>query len=69
LCNDPITLAFLRSATFKSAKRPITKAILQRVDLPAILARTDRQALLARARDIQKRELNAVPGKATASAI
>ena len=35
LCNDPITLAFLRSASFKSAKRPITKALLQRIDLAA----------------------------------
>ena len=33
LCNDPITLAFLGSASFKSAKRPVTKALLQRIDL------------------------------------
>jgi hypothetical protein len=52
LCNDPITLAFLRSAIFKTAKRPITKALLQRLDLSAILNRTDRRALRSRARGI-----------------
>jgi methylase of polypeptide subunit release factors len=69
LCDDPITLAFLRSASFKSAKRPITKAILQRVDLTVILARTDRRALRARARDIQKRELGVVAGNGISDAI
>ncbi len=57
LCNDPITLAFLRSATFPSAKRPFTKALFQRLDLGAILAQSDRRALRARACEIQKREL------------
>ena len=64
LCNDPITLAFLRSASFKTAKRPITKALLQRIDLLAILKRTDRRALSKRARDIHERELGVGPGKA-----
>ena len=42
LCNDPIALAFLGSASFPEAKRPITKALLQRLDLGAILERADR---------------------------
>ena len=64
LCNDPMTLAFLRSASFKSAKRPITKALLQRIDLLAILRRSDRRALQARARDICKREIGIASGTA-----
>jgi hypothetical protein len=64
LCNDPLTLGFLRSASFKSAKRPITKALLQRIDLPAILKRTDRRSLLKRAREIHELELGIDPGKA-----
>ena len=64
LCNDPITLAFLRSASFKSAKRPITKALLQRIDLAAILKRTDRRALRKRAREIHELELGIGPGNA-----
>jgi hypothetical protein len=57
LCNDPITIAFLRSAIFKTAKRPITKALLQRIDLPAILNRTDRRALRRRAKEIHQLQL------------
>ena len=37
LCNDPITIAFLRAASFQSAKRPVTKALLERIDFLAIL--------------------------------
>jgi hypothetical protein len=64
LCNDPITLAFLRSASFKSAKRPITKALLQRIDLAAILKRTDRRALRERSGEIHELELGMGPGEA-----
>jgi hypothetical protein len=49
LCNDPIALGFLSAASFRGAKRPITKTLLQRLDLLAILKRTDRRALTARA--------------------
>jgi methylase of polypeptide subunit release factors len=59
LCNDPITLAFLSAASFNSAKRPITKALLARIDFLAILKRTDRSALLRRACDIHEGELQA----------
>jgi hypothetical protein len=64
LCNDPITLAFLRSASFKSAKRPFTKALLQRIDFAAILKRTDRRALRKRSREIYELELGMRPGRA-----
>ena len=57
LCNDPIAIAFLRSASFRTAKRPLTKALLQRMDLGAILRASDRSALKARAREVQEREL------------
>jgi hypothetical protein len=49
LCNDPIALDFLASASFPDAKRPITKALLQRLDLRAILERADRGRLRERA--------------------
>ena len=61
LCNDPITLAFLRSASFKTAKRPITKALLQRVDLQAILKRTDRRALGKKAREYLRARIGEWP--------
>jgi hypothetical protein len=49
LCNDPAALSLLNSASFADAKRPITKALLQRLDLRAILERGDREVLLDRA--------------------
>jgi hypothetical protein len=49
LCSEPTTLALVRSASFRDAKRPVTKALLQRIDLGAILDRTDRNSLLTRA--------------------
>lgn len=49
LWNDPIALDLLRALTFRDAKRPITKRVLQRVDLKAVAGRADRAALLARA--------------------
>jgi len=63
LCNDPITLAFIRSASFRDAKRPITKTLLQRVDLLAILKRIDRGSLLARAGAILSNELATQPAE------
>ena len=59
LCNDPITIAFLRAASFQSAKRPVTKALLDRIDFLAILERIDRKALEKRAREIEERDLHA----------
>jgi hypothetical protein len=49
LCNDPTALAFLAAASFADAKRPITKALLQRLDLRAVLRRADRGRLRDRA--------------------
>jgi hypothetical protein len=49
ILEDEAAQGFLRSLTFRDAKRPITKAVLQRIDLGAIAARADRAALLLRA--------------------
>jgi hypothetical protein len=49
ILEDEAAQGFLRSLTFRDAKRPITKAVLQRIDLGAIAARADRAALLMRA--------------------
>ena len=46
LCNDPITLDVIRSLSFGDAKRPVTKGLLQRIDLSAILDRADRAELV-----------------------
>ena len=48
LLNDPICLGFIASLTFRGAKRPITKAILQRIDLNALLDRPDQEELRSR---------------------
>ena len=70
LCNDPLTLEFLRTASFSSAKRPFTKALLQRMDLAAIEVRSDRRSLTARAREILRHVLrNDGPSQAIAKAI
>src|SRR5262249_41859171 len=61
LCNDPFTLAFLASASFPDAKRPITKALLQRLDLRAILERADRPRLRERAARSMVVELGIAP--------
>ncbi len=61
LCNDPIALDFLASATFPDAKRPITKALLQRLDLRAILGRADRGRLRDRAAASLANELAVEP--------
>ncbi len=49
LWNDPTTLALIRALTFLDSKRPITKALLRRIDLGAILMRVDRASLRERA--------------------
>ncbi len=63
LCNDPITIAFVRSASFRDSKRPITKKLLQRIDLPAILKQTDRGSLLERATSVLCGELGGQSGE------
>jgi hypothetical protein len=49
LLNSPDSLGLLRALTFPGAKRPVTKSILQRLDLRALLAAADSPALLFRA--------------------
>jgi hypothetical protein len=61
ICNDPITLGLLQAMSFHTAKRPVTKALLQRLDFAAIIQRADRQALIARAQDVLEHGLNAKP--------
>jgi hypothetical protein len=61
LCNDPVALGFLASASFPDAKRPITKALLQRLDLRAILGRADRPRLRERAAGSLDAELGIAP--------
>jgi hypothetical protein len=43
--NEPAALELIRALSFRDAKRPVTKALLQRIDLKAIFARTGRAAL------------------------
>lgn len=49
LLNHTLTLDFLRSAMFTDAKRPVTKKLLQRIDLTALLNRVDQTSLVAEA--------------------
>lgn len=55
LLNDPICLDFLETIAFWDAKRPITKKLLQRIDLLALLQHVDKRALLERATSEVKR--------------
>ncbi len=47
LLNQPAPVALLKSFTTPGAKRSVTKAALQRLDLGALLARSDHRVLLA----------------------
>ncbi len=47
--NGPESLDLLRGLTFRDAKRPITKKLLRRLDLPALLLRADPAGLRDRA--------------------
>lgn len=49
LLNDPACLDLIRSLIFLDSKRPITKKILQRINLKALIEKSDRDSLLARA--------------------
>jgi hypothetical protein len=57
-CNDPITQDVLRALTFADAKRPVTKAVLQMIDLGGVLERADGSALIQRAGDTLRDDLN-----------
>jgi len=49
LLQDPLCVDFLSSIIFWDTKRPITKKLLQRIDLRALLQHVERQKLLSRA--------------------
>lgn len=49
LLNDPACLELIRSIIFVDSKRPVTKKLLQRIDLGALLKQSDRCSLLTRA--------------------
>lgn len=49
LLNDPLCTEMIRAMAFLDAKRPITKKLLQRLDLVALFQIVDKQALFIRA--------------------
>ncbi len=49
LLNDPICLDFINSMTFLGSKRPITKKLLQRIDLRSLFNAVERQSLISNA--------------------
>jgi hypothetical protein len=55
LLSDQLCQDFLQFIIFWDAKRPITKKLLQRVDLVTLLDRVDKQALLTRATSVLER--------------
>lgn len=48
LLNDPACLDFIKAIVFLDAKRPITKKLLQRIDLRALFAQVNKDALALR---------------------
>ncbi len=48
LCRDPTTHVLVRALSFADAKRPVTKGLLQRIDLWAILNQADLHELAER---------------------
>jgi len=54
LLNDSQSLKLLSSLLFPDAKRPVTKRLLQRINLHALLEHTDRDTLLVRANEALK---------------
>ena len=48
LLNDPLCLELIQSIAFLDAKRPITKKLLQRIDLRALYSKVDRQTHILR---------------------
>ncbi len=58
LLNDPIALDLIRALSFPDSKRPITKAVLQRIDLEAVRDHLDRSTLRARAETLVRHDLD-----------
>ncbi len=46
ILNHPSTLDFLRSTMFTDSKRPVTKKLLQRIDLSNLIRRVDRSEII-----------------------
>ncbi len=55
LLNDTPSLELIGAMVFLDAKRPVTKKLLQRIDLKALLDQADKQTLLDRAEEILTR--------------
>ena len=51
LLNDPLCLELIQSIAFLDAKRPITKKLLQRINLRALYSKVNRQAHVLRVKD------------------
>lgn len=49
LLNDPVCLQLINSIVFLDAKRPITKKLLQRIDLKSLFQLIERQSFISRA--------------------
>ena len=49
LLNHPLCFEFIQSIVFWDAKRPITKKLLQRIDLASLLNHVDTELLMQRA--------------------
>jgi hypothetical protein len=69
LCHEPATLEIIGALSFVDAKRPVTKGLLQRIDLSAILSQADRGELTERTLNVLVEDLgmslDEVPGIAT----
>ncbi len=61
LLDEPAARGLLGCLIFEQAKRPITKRILQRLDLKAIAAHSDREKLLDRAEAVRHSLIGAGP--------
>ena len=51
LLNDPLCQEFIQSVAFLDAKRPITKNLLQRIDLKALYSKMNQQAYVLRVKN------------------
>jgi hypothetical protein len=57
LYNDPITQGLIRALSFSDAKRPVTKGLLQLIDLSAFLIRVEHRELAQRTRKVARDHL------------
>jgi hypothetical protein len=64
LLNHPVTLEVISALSFPDAKRPVTKRLLQQVDLSAILDQVNDAELLSRARAVRAEHLGVTDDRA-----